>query len=92
MLINMLKKPKKCLRDTTYSYHIFILLFSVHILLTAGGGKKLPFNMSVVVVVSARWVGLSISVTADVLKFSCTTISKVYRESAQKNIQWATVL
>jgi len=32
------------------------------------------------VVVGARWAGLSISETADLLGFSCTTISRVYRE------------
>ncbi len=29
-------------------------------------------------VVGARWAGLSISKTADLLGFSCTTISRVY--------------
>ena len=31
-------------------------------------------------VVGARWAGLSISETDDLLGFSCTTISWVYRE------------
>ncbi len=31
-------------------------------------------------VVGARRAGLSISKTADLLRFSCTTISRVYRE------------
>lgn len=30
------------------------------------------------VIVGARWAGLSVSKTADVLKRSCRTISKVY--------------
>ncbi len=33
---------------------------------------------------SARWAGLSISKTADLLAFSCTTISGVYREWSEK--------
>uniref|UniRef100_A0A9J8DCM4 Transposase Tc1-like domain-containing protein n=1 Tax=Cyprinus carpio carpio TaxID=630221 RepID=A0A9J8DCM4_CYPCA len=35
-------------------------------------------------VVGARWAGLSISKTADLLRFSRTTISRVYREWSKK--------
>ncbi len=35
-------------------------------------------------VVGVRRVGLSISKTADLLGFSCTTISRVYRECLKK--------
>ncbi len=35
-------------------------------------------------VVGARRADLSISKTADVLRFSCTTISRVYRECSEK--------
>ncbi len=35
-------------------------------------------------VAGARRAGLSISKTADVLRFSCTTISSVYREWSEK--------
>ncbi len=43
--------------------------------------------------VGARRVGLSISKTADLLGFSCITISRVYRECSEKeNIQGAAVV
>ncbi len=35
-------------------------------------------------VVGAIQAGLSISKTADLLEFSCTTISRVYRERSEK--------
>ncbi len=35
-------------------------------------------------VVGARWAGLSISKTADILGFSRTIISRVYRECSEK--------
>ncbi len=35
-------------------------------------------------VVGPRWAGLSISQTADLLGFSRTTISRVYRERSEK--------
>ncbi len=35
-------------------------------------------------VVGARWAGLSISKTADLLGFLCTTISRVYRKGSEK--------
>ncbi len=35
-------------------------------------------------VIGARRAGLSISKTADLLEFSCTTISRVYREWSKK--------
>ncbi len=34
--------------------------------------------------IGARRAGLSISKTADLLEFSCTTISRVYREWSKK--------
>ncbi len=42
-------------------------------------------------IVGARQAGLSISETADLLGFSHTTISRLYRECSEKkeNIQWA---
>ncbi len=45
-------------------------------------------------VVGARRAGLSISKTADLLFYSCTNISRVYREWSEKreNIQWPAVV
>ena len=45
-------------------------------------------------IVGARRGGLSISETADLLRFSRKTVSRVCREwcKKQKNIQWAAVL
>jgi len=58
-------------------------------------GKKGDLsNFERCMVVGARWAGLSISQSAQLLGFSHTTISRVYKEwcEKEKNIQYATVL
>ena len=57
-------------------------------------GKKCQSDFDHGMIVGARQGGLSISQTGDLLGFSCTTLSWVWREwcEKQKNIQWAAVL
>ncbi len=55
------------------------------------GKKGILSDFECGMVVGARRADLSISKTADLLGFSRTTISRVYREK-KLNIQWAAVV